>query len=542
MKTKKQQIADFLKKTKKYHTAPQVAEKKGCSAVYVYANDEWKNHRGQFDKGTVDERVHDCLEKYGKTLPSLNTIAEECGCAVESAQRAPSYRERKVKPPSKKEKVKNFIRSVWNDSKRYTCQEVAEKCGCTKDYVCRLKDIWGRYYRRFKQQDNANVTGQSNSLSKPKKSFKSTIQNRARTLLFHKNGKPKLNKDTGKKFKLKEVLEFFECSRQAFREVWGKYQSSFPKRAPAGKQIKEVLFYKNGNPKLCVKTGKPFTKNEIAFEAGCSVATVGRYKKLWEKYKEKTQSLRPQGTTEERVEKALQELCAEGIVNPTLSQVSARAECSKAYICKYSPAWKNRHRLFPPLDERIEKALRELRNEGVVSPIKRQVAERARCSCASVQEHSTWKAHRQSPVPFPPIFTAHDGKGNRISASAVLEEYQDWIEEANDTANVNDREANDTLKRIENILHQRFNEETDTPSGKKRKRVSDEQYHEAIKYVIEEKMTQCEAEKKCGLPAGALSKGKGKKMLETVIREFADINRRKVSDVVGDDFRYNSTR
>ena len=98
------------------------------------------------------------------------------------------------------------------------------------------------------------------------------------------------------------------------------------------------------------------------------------------------------------------------------------------------------------------------------------------------------------------------------------------------------------IEKLRKELSQRPVKPVPVPSGKKRKRVSDEQYHEAIKYVIDEKMTQCEAEKKCGLPAGALSKGKGKKMLETVIREFADINRRKVSDVVGDDFRYNSTR
>ena len=379
MKTKQQQVANFLKKTKKYHTAPKVAEIIGCSVVYVYANDEWKNHRGRFDKGTVDERVHECLEKYGKTLPSLNTIAEECGCAVESAQRAPSYRERRVKPPSKKEKIENFLRSVWDDSKRYKLQEVADKCGCSREYVSRL-NIWGRYYRRFKQQGDANATGQSNSLSKPKENSKSTIQNRARTLLFHKNGKPKLNKSTRKKFKLKEVLEFFGCSRGAFRTVWRKYQSSFPKQEPAGKRIKEALFYNNGKPKLSDETGKPFTQNEIALKAKCSVATVKRYKKGLEKYLEKTQAFRPQGTTEERVKKALQELCAEGIVNPTLPQVSARAECSEVYIYRYS---------------------------------------------------SAWKAHRQSLVASPPpIFTATSGKGNTKTASAVLEEYQTWIEEA----------------------------------------------------------------------------------------------------------------
>jgi len=77
---------------------------------------------------------------------------------------------------------------------------------------------------------------------------------------------------------------------------------------------------------------------------------------------------------------------------------------------------------------------------------------------------------------------------------------------------------------------------------KTRNKITDAQYQKAVKLVIDERLTQSAAEKQCGLWQGALSTGKGEKMLGEATRAVADIERRKVDEGVGNDFQYNEAR
>jgi hypothetical protein len=83
---------------------------------------------------------------------------------------------------------------------------------------------------------------------------------------------------------------------------------------------------------------------------------------------------------------------------------------------------------------------------------------------------------------------------------------------------------------------------TPTREKKKRKKITDAQYHKAIRLVLGDGMHQSEAEIKCGLWVGALSKGKGEKMLDEATKEIADASRRLVPDEVGKDYLHNEVR
>lgn len=157
----------------------------------------------------------------------------------------------------------------------------------------------------------------------------------------------------------------------------------------------------------------------------------------------------------------------------------------------------------------------------------------------------------------PPIPTALTGVG----VPDIVEGYQEYIEEPDGTpANVN--VVNQLTKAdIANGVAEgiKMAWETSEPlppdkeqiGGKKtRNTVSDSQYHAAIKLVIDEKLPQSRAEEKCGLWVGALSKGKGAKMLDEAEKAIADISRRQVKEDsennkgksrkdIGDDYFYN---
>ena len=81
----------------------------------------------------------------------------------------------------------------------------------------------------------------------------------------------------------------------------------------------------------------------------------------------------------------------------------------------------------------------------------------------------------------------------------------------------------------------------DIPAIKRRKKVTEKQLQKAVKLVIDEKMTQNVAEKQCELYRGALSSGRGKKLLDamTAMESQAYKELMTVSDDVGDDFQYN---
>jgi len=80
---------------------------------------------------------------------------------------------------------------------------------------------------------------------------------------------------------------------------------------------------------------------------------------------------------------------------------------------------------------------------------------------------------------------------------------------------------------------------------KKRNKISDEQYMDAVRLVIGKKMSQSEAETKCGLWSGALSKGKGAEMLQNAESALVRLVNNTGCDktlerqAVQDDFRYN---
>ena len=134
----------------------------------------------------------------------------------------------------------------------------------------------------------------------------------------------------------------------------------------------------------------------------------------------------------------------------------------------------------------------------------------------------------------------------------IIEAYQASIEDSDGTpANVNvvnqltkadiaDGVAEGIMKA--NAMYESLPNEAPAGDKKTRKKIDDSQYHRAIKLVIDEKMPQWMAETECELWQGALSTGKGAKMLDEATRAVADIERRKVGEDVGNDFQYNEAR
>ena len=183
-----------------------------------------------------------------------------------------------------------------------------------------------------------------------------------------------------------------------------------------------------------------------------------------------------------------------------------------------------------------------------------------------------------------PMFTAADGKGIPKTAAAVLEGYQEWIEEADEPANVVIKNEEPIAVRDDKIIEllekqntliekvsqpkeisvpiveaiKELTEQTKQPApvytvkqpkeatfeqpGKKRKKVTDEQYQKAVKYVIDEGVSLGDAEKKFELWQGALSTGKGGKLLAEAEAAVSRLKKRTVSNDVGNDFRFNEAR
>ena len=83
---------------------------------------------------------------------------------------------------------------------------------------------------------------------------------------------------------------------------------------------------------------------------------------------------------------------------------------------------------------------------------------------------------------------------------------------------------------------------TPAKGKKKRKKIPDTKYREAIGLVLGKSMPQSEAEAKCGLWVGALSKGKGAKLLDEATKAIADISRLQKDDGIAEDYLYNEVR
>jgi hypothetical protein len=71
---------------------------------------------------------------------------------------------------------------------------------------------------------------------------------------------------------------------------------------------------------------------------------------------------------------------------------------------------------------------------------------------------------------------------------------------------------------------------------KLRKRVSEKDIRKAVKLVVDEGMTQNDAEKACGLPQSTLSRGEGGKILGTYIKMAQKL---PVDKKIGENFLYN---
>jgi len=139
-----------------------------------------------------------------------------------------------------------------------------------------------------------------------------------------------------------------------------------------------------------------------------------------------------------------------------------------------------------------------------------------------------------------PMTQAASGGG----VPGIIEAYQASIGETDGSpANVRDAEAITILKEIRDKMPTATETESE-PAGKKRSRrtVTDAQYHRAIKMVIDARVSQSKAEDECGLWRGALSTGKGAKMLADATSEVSRIEKMKVSEDVGDDYYYNEVR
>jgi hypothetical protein len=77
---------------------------------------------------------------------------------------------------------------------------------------------------------------------------------------------------------------------------------------------------------------------------------------------------------------------------------------------------------------------------------------------------------------------------------------------------------------------------------RRRKKYTEEQWHKAIGLVVNMRMSQSDAETKSGLYVGALSSKKGKNWLQRAEEKRISLDRRKVSDDIGNDYKYGSHR
>ena len=164
----------------------------------------------------------------------------------------------------------------------------------------------------------------------------------------------------------------------------------------------------------------------------------------------------------------------------------------------------------------------------------------------------TVKILNSSDADSPRMLQAATGAG--IPGIIVGNELEEIEESDGSPANVRDSDAIAAIKELTAVMKEpkpvyqvpkpKKTPESAEDTDKKTRapRTTDKQIYKAIRLVLEENMTKTAAEKKCGLPVGALSKGRGKELLDAAIAAIADIERRKVSDDVGDDFRYGKSR
>ena len=334
----KERVETFLNavwnEPKKY-TAQQVAKQCRCSCHYVYGLDIWNKYRSKTQP--TEERIRKLLSKdkngtkqytrkevVDKLQLGKNTIIcskawqeHKNGFRQAEGQEVVKYKTWKNQPsPQLENRIASYLSK--HKGKEETVGEVATAVGCSKASIQRSKS-WKQHRKH---------------LAKPK------VEKIIRSLLFAKNGKPKLNDNTGEKYKTREVLAVVGCSTVRGSKSWTEYQQCFTS-PPVEKRIKQFLSKD--------KTGKRgFTKKEVAAAVGCSVPTVYR-SESWKQYQEKREALRPVGTAIERIEKALRDLLAAGEIMPTLGQVAEKAKCHKDTVFE-SPAWKaHRQSLVPPI-------------------------------------------------------------------------------------------------------------------------------------------------------------------------------------------------
>jgi len=124
----------------------------------------------------------------------------------------------------------------------------------------------------------------------------------------------------------------------------------------------------------------------------CGISNSVLYKlDSWKEYRRGIE------TPRKRIAMVLKELSEEGVTRPTRKQVAKRAECSMATVVQ-APAWINRSQLYPhftlPLEKRIKNAMQELISEGKTKLFIRDVAKKAECSESSVSLSTAWGKYR----------------------------------------------------------------------------------------------------------------------------------------------------
>ena len=389
---KKELVETFLRgvwnESKKY-TARQVAEFVGCSITTVETHPTWEEYQDHRAKKPADERVRQFLakDKTGKKKYAKKSIAEALGLHESTVATSVAWQEYQNRIRQAEGKAIHVYRPrtkrLSPELESRINKEVArhKKRKITSGAIAEVLD-----------SSKVSVQKARGWKKRRKQSAKPTFENLIRAFLFDENGISRL-KD-GRKYKRQEVAIAIKCGESTVTdsENWKEYQKCFVTKPSVKIRIKKFLAKD--------KTGvKGFTSQKVADVVGCSRGVVLKNKD-WKKYFEKVKALRPKGRVEERIKEALQELLTERVVKPALLQVAEKARCCIGTVSK-SEAWKDRHLLFPTLDVRIGKAIQELKAEGIPLPTKKQVAEKAKCKPATVNESPAWQRHRLESAPSP---------------------------------------------------------------------------------------------------------------------------------------------
>ena len=332
---KKTRIENFITGvwTDKY-TAAQIAGQKSCkcSDGYVMLQGTWKEYQKRIKLLPAETRIRKVLakDKTGKTRFTARQVAENAELHVSTVSNSEAWQEyrnrirkadgeprheyrihRKDLSPELEKRIGQYLSK--NKGKK-TRREVADAVGCCTLSVQNSKS-WERYYKQFTTPDTDKII---------------------RPFLFDAKGNLLLN-ENGEKIKRREVATAVGCDESTVTdsESWQEYQEHFA-TTPVNVRIRKFL--------IKDRTGKKgFTARQVAEAVECGVPTVLE-KDEWKKYQEKVKALRPKGTANERIEKAYQELLAEGKQRITFKLLAERARCSK-YTAHRSPTWKNRQRL-----------------------------------------------------------------------------------------------------------------------------------------------------------------------------------------------------